>query len=445
MEVRNGRFCHMKYFGYRKELAVWILPVVLLVSIPVFLLGSAADDDRIIGIADIHGNLDGFTRLLQQTGLVGEELEWTGGRATLVQTGDYTDRGPEVRRVMDLLMSLEERASKGGGEAIILMGNHEMMNLIGHHTDVTAADYASFADSRSEQRRKSAYRAFKDFQKGRAKRLNLQRPSFTPEMETAWMDAHPLGFVERREAFSPNGIYGKWLRKRRVVVKENDTIFLHAGINPLVSHLSIDAINERVWKELDRFDRIKEYLVDQEMALDFFTLNDLLASVREEFGTLKMEIFDKTAAAVEKGKKYSPSRRARTDMEVLESLLEIGQWLTIHPDGILWFRGYARWTDQEGHPQVEALLKEYGARHFFVGHTPQQGGRIHSRFGGRIFLADTGMLSSFYRGGRASALEIQDGVFKAIYLNDAAPILLYPPEMSTPDAIEVREPDVVAP
>jgi len=39
------------------------------------------------------------------------------------------------------------------------------------------------------------------------------------------------------------------------------------------------------------------------------------------------------------------------------------------------------------------------------------------RFEGKIFLIDTGMLSSYYRGGGASALEIQDGGFTAIYLN----------------------------
>jgi hypothetical protein len=41
-----------------------------------------------------------------------------------------------------------------------------------------------------------------------------------------------------------------------------------------------------------------------------------------------------------------------------------------------------------------------------VGHTVQKGGRIRTRFGDKVFLIDTGMLSSYYPGGRASALEI---------------------------------------
>ena len=71
------------------------------------------------------------------------------------------------------------------------------------------------------------------------------------------MEAHPPGFVEQREAFSPKGTYGKWLRKRQVVVKEGDTIFLHAGISPLIAQLSIESINERVWQEIEAFDALR--------------------------------------------------------------------------------------------------------------------------------------------------------------------------------------------
>ena len=71
-------------------------------------------------------------------------------------------------------------------------------------------------------------------------------------------------------------------------------------------------------------------------------------------------------------------------------------------------------------------------------------GHIKSRFDGRIFLADTGMLSSFYTGGRASAVEIGDGVFRAIYL-DGDSVQLYPPPASAPEATDVLEPQVIAP
>jgi hypothetical protein len=51
-----------------------------------------------------------------------------------------------------------------------------------------------------------------------------------------------------------------------------------------------------------------------------------------------------------------------------------------------------------------------------IGHTVAENNRITMRFGGRVILIDTGMLGgAFYLGGRASALEIKDGRFAAIY------------------------------
>jgi len=62
--------------------------------------------------------------------------------------------------------------------------------------------------------------------------------------------------------------------------------------------------------------------------------------------------------------------------------------------------------------------------HIVVGHTVQRGGRIRGRFGDKVFLIDTGMLSSYYPGGRASALEICGDVkFGAKYM-DGQTVLL---------------------
>ena len=60
---------------------------------------------RVVAIGDVHGDADALVALLQRTGLVNEARHWTGGTATLVQTGDVLDRGPQVRAVVDLLMA----------------------------------------------------------------------------------------------------------------------------------------------------------------------------------------------------------------------------------------------------------------------------------------------------------------------------------------------------
>ena len=49
-----------------------------------------------------------------------------------------------------------------------------------------------------------------------------------------------------------------------------------------------------------------------------------------------------------------------------------------------------------------------------VGHTPQESKRVTPRFGGRVFLIDTGMLAESY-GGRASALVFENGAVTAVY------------------------------
>ena len=90
----------------------------------------------------------------------------------------------------------------------------------------------------------------------------------------------------------------------------------------------------------------------------------------------------------------------------------------MRPDGPLWFRGYDKWSDEEGMAQIGKVLEAYKAAHIVVGHTVQKGGRIRPRFDNKVFLIDTGMLSSYYPGGRASALEIcGDAKFTAEYMD----------------------------
>ena len=91
----------------------------------------------VIAIGDVHGDFDDFVAILQHTGLIDKQHHWTGGKTTLVQVGDLLDRGPKPRDVMDLLMALEKEASKDGGRVESLLGNHEMMNIMGDLRYVT--------------------------------------------------------------------------------------------------------------------------------------------------------------------------------------------------------------------------------------------------------------------------------------------------------------------
>ena len=104
--------------------------------------------------------------------------------------------------------------------------------------------------------------------------------------------------------------------------------------------------------------------------------------------------------------------RGLVHQQCLQFVAKIGRSPLVEADGPLWFRGYAQWTDEEGE-KVTVLLKRLGAERFVTAHTPQPPG-ILPRFANRVFLIDTGMLTSVYKG-RPSALELQDGTITAIY------------------------------
>jgi hypothetical protein len=64
---------------------------------------------------------------------------------------------------------------------------------------------------------------------------------------------------------------------------------------------------------------------------------------------------------------------------------------------------------------VDAVLRALGASRVVVGHTIAHDLQVHARFDHRVIQLDTGMIGGeFYPGGRASALEIQQGVFSVV-------------------------------
>ncbi len=413
----------------RKPIGRCAIALLLLLALVASVASTtAAGRARIVGVGDIHGDFDALVAILQQAKLIDARHRWTGRKATLVQTGDFLDRGPKSREAMDLLMALEKQARKKGGQVIVLLGNHEMMNMTGDLRYVTPADYASFADKRSEKRRETAYQMYIELRKKRAQALNQPPPVFTPETEKEWMEEHPLGFVEHRKAFGPNGQYGRWLRQRPAVAKVGDVVFVHGGISPALASWELEAINKRIKEETRAFDAYKQYLAKQKLILPFFTLNETTSAARAELEARETEAKQRAAEA---DKVVEPTEQEEQHLKILGSFLAYGGWLSIHPDGPLWFRGFADWPEDTGASHVADLLGKYGASAFVVGHTPQQDGRIHTRFDRKVFLIDTGMLAGYYPGGQASALEIQNGIFTAIPLGQQR-VLLDRAAMSLP-------------
>jgi 3',5'-cyclic AMP phosphodiesterase CpdA len=95
---------------------------------------------RVVAVGDLHGDLRASLEVLELAGLVDSEGRWSGGDAVLVQTGDVVDRGPDSRDIIALLARLEGEAEAVGGRVVALLGNHEVMNLMGDWRYVSPGD-----------------------------------------------------------------------------------------------------------------------------------------------------------------------------------------------------------------------------------------------------------------------------------------------------------------
>ncbi len=377
---------------------------------------------RTVAIGDVHGAADALAAILQRTQLIDASHKWIGGAATLVQTGDVTDRGPKVREALDLLMSLEAQAPAAGGRVLALLGNHETMNLMGEPKYVTPEIYLTFADDRAEARRQEAFDAYVKLCKSRAGLANGVPPEIyrAPDRDV-WMAAHPLGYFEYREAFSPDGRYGHWLRTLLAIAEVGETLFLHGGISAAYASQDIDALNKQIQKEIKAFDEGRAFLVKEKLALPWFTLQETLLAARAELERLNALATQSSNGDSIRQDGLGPLDARR--LQTLQSLLRINEWTGVKSDGPLWYRGYAMWTPEEGAQQIQPILKKLGVAHIVVGHTPPMTMRITPRFRASVFLIDTGMLASSYPGGRASALDIQDGTYTAIYQEDSKILL----------------------
>ena len=93
------------------------MPAMLWPWIPpgTFYLEYAAAMGRTFVIGDVHGELAALDGLLGQ-------LPWIAPDDTLVFLGDYVDRGPNSRGVIDRLRRLPEQTA---GRVVLLRGNHE--------------------------------------------------------------------------------------------------------------------------------------------------------------------------------------------------------------------------------------------------------------------------------------------------------------------------------
>lgn len=116
------------------------------------------------------------------------------------------DRGVDTIALYELLQRLRKEAQEQGGQVVSVLGNHEIMNMVGDWRYVHPDDIASFG-----------------------------------------------GKQARIEAFSKEGWIGSDLFKWNLTAKVGSSVFCHGGILPKHAQDGVDGINQRTKESLDMY------------------------------------------------------------------------------------------------------------------------------------------------------------------------------------------------
>ena len=324
--------------------------------------------EPVVAVGDIHGAFDNFVAILRAAQVIDNRNRWIGRRMVLVQTGDVLDRGPDSRKAIDLIRRLERDAQRAGGRVVSLLGNHELMRLSSDLRYVSPGEIEAFRNGDSAQRREQVVTALNEQAaqtakaEGRVHDAAAYREQVLKEL--------PLGMIELRQAFSPQGDYGRWVRERPAVARINGVLFLHGGISPEIAPLGCEGINTAVSKEL---------------------------------------------AAL------SPSEQGASLMSASET-------------GPLWYRGLALQKEEEVASVLPAILDQMKARAIVIGHSTVPGRIVARLNGRIVLIDTGMVGGEFYKGGVPSALEWKGATLSAIYLDRREPLPAPALQSVTPSA-----------
>lgn len=308
----------------------FLVRIVFLIGLFAFVVwaplagASETQQPKIIAIGDIHGDYNAYEGLMLQAGLMDADGNWSGGDTIFVQTGDIPDRGPDTRKIIESLMRLEKQAPNAGGKVIPMVGNHEAMNMIGNLRYVHPGEYAAFADENSEAVRDAYYAQHQSDIEAVFREDASDIPSDV--IRSSWNTRTPLGKIEHRIAWGPEGYIGEWIAGNQLVAKVQGYLFAHGGFS-------------------------KEFTE--------FTLSDMNAAGRQALlaqDTSRQGILRHSLGPLW----YRGNVRGRKNV-----------------------RGFSK------RKELEQVLETYDATHVIVGHTRNEEG-IRVSLDGRLFQIDTG-------------------------------------------------------
>jgi hypothetical protein len=119
------------------------------------------------------------------------------------------------------------------------------MNVYGDLRYVHTGEYQVLVDENSLAKQTDYYERFISYIAG-----NSPETLVDEAFKSQWMDRYPLGYVEHRVLWQPDGDIAKWVARNNTVIKINDTLFVHGGINPHLPYMSIREINKAINRDL---------------------------------------------------------------------------------------------------------------------------------------------------------------------------------------------------
>ncbi len=333
--------------------------------------------EKLVAFGDLHGHADALVRTLRALELVDSHLKWSGGRTHLLFDGDLLDRGPEERRLLDLLMRLEAEAFAVGGRVHVLLGNHEVMNLTHDLRYVPPEGFAAFAADETPAERHLLWRAY----------LARRGGSETPQLHKAFERSYPPGYAARTLAFSHQAHYGSWLMSKPFIVRIGGYLFVHGGLTEKVAQLGIDEINRRAHKQLrrwlDAFDELQSHGVLDPLS-DF---SEAQASARAFLAPATRH----------------PLRHDRALRRAAVMLLDLDASLPFALDGPVWYRGNSLESERVERKRLKEVLSLLDAQALLVGHTPTRDAAITTRFEKSLYRIDVG--TTYGKGIKALVIE----------------------------------------
>lgn len=378
--------------------------ILLITLLTILLIPSQSLAKRTVAVTDVHGAYQSLIQVLQQSKVINDELHWSGKADVLVSIGDNVDRGPDSRKILDLLMRLEQEAKQSGDRVEVLLGNHEAMVIMSDLRYVSKAEYAAFIPDESKQYRQSIYEDYLEYSEQEENANSLK----------AFEEIYPPGYFGLVTNFAPDGHYGRWLLQKNVFTTLDNRTYVHGGISKQVLDLNLNEaeLNQRFRQDLTDYSTLYHQLIDAGLFKHYFNKLD-----RKQVATALVE-----------GKIQSRSLNKPSTIKKARRFLKVADSLMLTTFGPIWYRGNIYCHSYSEQQTLNNALQRFGSKQVLVGHTPDKSRMVRSRFDNKLILLDTGMLRSHYHG-HPSAVIIENNELQVLNIDD------YSNTMPIPDPV----------